>query len=73
MLHAILFAFKNFGQLMEVEKRLFKQLNLISRGQFTIRYNKHWNLKIPEFLGVVLNKLKIYLQISLKFFVSTMD
>jgi hypothetical protein len=53
---------------MEVEKRLLQQLNLISRGQFTIRYKKHWNLKIPEFLDVILNKLKINLPISLKFF-----
>jgi len=41
MRQAILFAFKNFRQVMEVEKRLLQQLNLISRGQFTKRYKKN--------------------------------
>jgi len=53
MLHANLFAFKNFRKVMEVEMRFIEQLNLISRGQFTIRYQKHWNLKIPGFLDAV--------------------
>jgi len=49
---------------MEVDKRLLKQLNLLYRGQFTIRHKKHWNLKIPGFLDVVSNKMKINLPVS---------
>lgn len=69
----ILFAFKNFILELEVEKRLLKQFSLRSRGQFAVRYLKHWNLKIPGFLDVVLNELKLNLPISLKFCIITFN